>query len=259
MQSPNRSFESGYANFYDKFYENKNYKRELDFIKDLLRTRNFYLSNKRILEIGCGTGNFSVNIQSSNSLTAIDPSSEMITIAKQKFKHMNSSFHQFSISEFNQLSNSQKKFDLIVLLFHVFSYLSKNDIEELKILLEKYLDNEGILIFDYWDRSATYKSPPIATTKMLVQKDSTLIRTVTPLSSKEFNDFTEYYIEIVIKESKLGQTTRICSTEVHILRAYDSRYLDGILHNFNCFGNMDLITGRNYEGENYGNCKFYIK
>lgn len=259
MQIPSRSFESGYANFYDKFYENKNYKMELNFIKDLLRTRNFDLDNKRILEIGCGTGNFSVNIQLNNSLTAIDTSSEMITIAKQKFKHMNSNFHQYSISEFNQLGNTRKKFDLIVLLFHVFSYLNQDEIEELKILLEKHLKNKGILIFDYWDRSATYKSPPASTTKMLVQKDSIFTRTVNPLNLKEFDNYTEYYLEIVIKESNLDQTTRVCSTEVHVLRAYDSIYLDSIMHNFDCFGNIDLLTGKNYEGENYGNCKFYLK
>ena len=76
MQASNASFNQGYAHFYDMFYEKKNYKRELDCIKKVLQTHKIDLHSKRILEIGCGTGNFSVIIQPDNSLTAIDPSSE---------------------------------------------------------------------------------------------------------------------------------------------------------------------------------------
>ena len=42
--------------FYDAIYQNKAYKKEFEFIEDKLG--NLCDSNGRILEIGCGTGNF---------------------------------------------------------------------------------------------------------------------------------------------------------------------------------------------------------
>lgn len=259
IQVSSESFNEGYAHFYDIFYEGKNYKNELDYIKKILHTRNLDLKNKQILEIGCGTGNFSVSIQPNNSLIAIDPSSEMIGIAKQKFNYMASNFYQLSITEFNLFGNTQLQFDVIVLLFHVFSYLSKSDIEELKILVEKRLKKQGVLIFDYWDRSATSKFHPTITKKRIIQKDSMMTRTAIPLSTRKFENYTEYSIEIVIKESKSSGPERVCASEVHVLRAYDSQYLDAIMDNLSCFGNIDLLTGKNYQGQNYGNCKFYTK
>jgi 2-polyprenyl-3-methyl-5-hydroxy-6-metoxy-1,4-benzoquinol methylase len=259
IRESDTSFNKGYAYFYDMFYENKNYNHELDCIKKVLKERNLDLNGKQILEIGCGTGNFSVNFQPNNSLTAIDPSSEMIKIAKNKFKYMESNFYQLSISEFNLLNNDSKQFDVIVLLFHVFSYLSMSDVDALKKLVDKHLSNNGILILDYWDRFGISKTPPTITTKEIIKKDSIMIRTATPLTTKKLDNYTEYSIEIDIKEKKLGQPIRICASEIHFLRAYDSQYINRIMGNLNCFGNMDLLTGKNYQGESYGNCKFFVK
>jgi 2-polyprenyl-3-methyl-5-hydroxy-6-metoxy-1,4-benzoquinol methylase len=259
MRESDTSFNKGYAYFYDMFYEKKNYNHELDCIKKVLKERKLDLNGKQILEIGCGTGNFSVNLQPNNSLIAIDASSEMIKIAKNKFKYMRSNFHQLSISEFNLLNNDSKQFDVIILLFHVFSYLSMSDVGELKELVEKHLSNNGILILDYWDRSGISITPPTITTKEIIKKDSIMIRTATPLTTKRFHNYTEYSIEIVINKKKLGEPIRICTSEIHCLRAYDSQYIDRIMGNLNCVGNIDLLTGKNYQGENYGNCKFFVK
>jgi 2-polyprenyl-3-methyl-5-hydroxy-6-metoxy-1,4-benzoquinol methylase len=259
MQASNASFNQGYAYFYDMFYEKKNYKHELDCIKKVLQTRKIELHGKRILEIGCGTGNFSVNIQPDNSLTAIDPSSEMIKIAMNKFSHMKSSFQQLTIAEFNLLENTTEQFDVIILLFHVFSYLNMADIEELKELVEKHLDNKGILVLDYWDLSGVNRNPPTITTKKIIGKNSVMTRTATPLTIKKFDNYTEYTIEIVISEKKSDALAGVCASEIHYLRAYKSQFIDKIMNNLNCVENMDLLTGENYQGENYGNCKFFVK
>ena len=39
-----------FAKYYDKFYQNKNYKKETEFLK------NFINANDKILDVGCGTG-----------------------------------------------------------------------------------------------------------------------------------------------------------------------------------------------------------
>ena len=259
MQASNASFNQGYAHFYDMFYEKKNYKRELDCIKKVLQTHKIDLHSKRILEIGCGTGNFSVIIQPDNSLTAIDPSSEMIKIAKNKFSYMQSNFQQLTIADFNLLENYTEQFDVIILLFHVFSYLSMADIEELKELVEKYLNNKGVLVLDYWDLSGINKTPPTITTKQIIGKDSVMVRTATPLTLKKFDNYTEYSIEIVISEKKSGESAGVCASEIHYLRAYDSQFIDKMMNNLKCIGNIDLLTGKNYQGEHYGNCKFFVK
>jgi SAM-dependent methyltransferase len=259
MQASNTSFNQGYAYFYDMFYEKKNYKHELDCIKKVLKTRKIELHGKRILEIGCGTGNFSVDIQPNNSLTAIDPSSEMIKIAKNKYSYMESSFQQLTIAEFDLLANGTKQFDVIILLFHVFSYLNMADIEDLKELVEKYLDDKGILVLDYWDLLGINRTPPTIRTKKIIGKESVLVRTATPLTIKKFDGYTEFGIEIVISEKKSDESVGVWASEIHNLRAYDSQFIDKILNNLNCVENIDLLTGENYQGENYGNCKFFVK
>ena len=78
------SFWNSYARKYDKFIHRnaKNTYRELiDEIKRIVTP------DTEVLEIGTGTGNIAFGIANSvRKITAIDPASEMIKIARQKQK-----------------------------------------------------------------------------------------------------------------------------------------------------------------------------
>jgi len=138
---PNKTFNiwNKYANIWDTFsfqiYFNILHKISLKLIKE-------YLSNdKKILDIGCATGNFLYKIQKINKkieMYGIDYSERMIAKAKNKFKDIN--FYNLKAEEINFPHNF---FDIITII-ETFHHLQNQ-----KLVLEKIckiLKPNGILL-----------------------------------------------------------------------------------------------------------------
>jgi SAM-dependent methyltransferase len=257
MKNTEKVFGRRYANVYDLFYAEKKYDREFNLIKKRLKAYEFDLVDKTILEIGCGTGNFSVNLGEDNKLIAIDKSKEMIDIAKRKLKNLEKSFYCSTLSDFYNLISRKQNFDLIILLFHVFSYLSENDIKLLIKLSKSKLNKGGFLVFDYWDRQGTTQFPPGVTVKCITQPRSKFIRVANPIKTQSRLNCTIFDIEVTFLKSYLNGKVKIVTSEIHRLRAYDSHYLDMLMRDFTCKENFDLLSGKKYSGQAYGNCKIY--
>ena len=82
-------FTSLYAHYYELLYSDKNYEKEVDYIKSFLS--NYQNKESSILDLGCGTGNHAEIFASSGySCTGIDSSKEMINIAKEKLSQNSS-------------------------------------------------------------------------------------------------------------------------------------------------------------------------
>jgi SAM-dependent methyltransferase len=250
-----KSFGQKYAYVYDAFYADKNYIKEFSNLYTRLSKNNFELFGKKILEIGCGTGNFSVNLGNNNELVAIDPSKEMISIAREKHSYLENSFFFSSIEEFDQKNSSNENFDLIILLFHVFSYLNEQEVESLINLSTRLLKKGGFLVFDYWDRLGTEKFPPRITTKGVKQDNSIYVRVANPINVSDYIGYSINNIKIDIYEISPKSRIKRLLSEIHTLRSYDSQYLDVIMKNFSLKENFDLISGNKYTGQTYGNCK----
>jgi SAM-dependent methyltransferase len=162
----NYSFKKEYSNLYDLFYENKNYQKEINLLKKILKKK----SNK-ILELGCGTGNYTKKLENfSSKIIAIDKSKFMIDIAKKK-KIKKAKFINKEIKDLK----FKEKFDVIVSFFHILSYQANK--QELKKFFElsKYLKKGGIFIFDFWFSEGVNYLKPKKTT-LLVKKKDYLIR-----------------------------------------------------------------------------------
>ena len=85
-------FSKEYANLYDLIYKKKNYKKEFFFIKKIIN--KYLIRSKSILDLGCGTGNYS-NLMTKLGLevVGVDKSMHMLSIAKKNIKITpNSSF-----------------------------------------------------------------------------------------------------------------------------------------------------------------------
>ena len=138
-----------YAKFYDFFYQKKNYSSEINKVKKLLKINR----NDQILEIGCGTGMHTKELYKINkNLHAIDKSRGMVNIARQKFKNLNKKKKlKFSHSNILDLK-SKKKYDKIVMLFHVFSYFYEDKfLKKVFKKLHYIINKNGLVIFDYWN------------------------------------------------------------------------------------------------------------
>lgn len=126
------------AYLYDKFYINKNYSREVDFIKSFINS-----DNAQILDVGCGTGNHAKLLDDMGyNIVGFDKSQEMVDIANSKVKD---SFWVGGLLNYNH----NKKYDLIISFFAVFNHL-KNYREFRKALLnlKSNLKDKGVIIID---------------------------------------------------------------------------------------------------------------
>ena len=172
-----------YSKYYDILNSGKDYETEASFIINLIKKNK--PDAKTILNIGCGTGRHDIFLAEAGfEITGIDQSAKMIAIAKEQFK---STDHKFLQADAKTL-NLNKKFDVVISLFHVLSYQNANsDVQDFFQTIHKHLSSSGIAIFDYWYGPAVLNIKPEtrvrkastsefnverkATTKLIVEKN----------------------------------------------------------------------------------------
>lgn len=135
-----------YAKYYEYFYKINKFLDEIKFV-------NYYLKKKklRILDVGCGTGKFVKYLSKNKSIDvidAIDPSKEMLKIAKKikinKINFINKNFLNF-------IKKTKNSYDCITLMFHVINYIHLNlSLKKILINLKKITKKNSIIILDTW-------------------------------------------------------------------------------------------------------------
>jgi len=126
------------AYVYDKFYINKNYKQEVDFITSFIKDKKC-----KILDAGCGTGNHAkILYDLGYNVFGFDKSQNMVDIANSK---ISGNFFQADLLKVNL----KEKYDMIISFFAVFNHL-KNYREFKKALtnLKKLLKKDGVIVID---------------------------------------------------------------------------------------------------------------
>lgn len=116
--------------------------------KEALKEINW--KNKKVLEVGCGTGRFAYELAKKGaSVLAVDYSEEGIKIAKNLYKHKNLSF------ECKDVKKTKGKFDIIVSL-GTLEHLDR-PLQKLK-LFKKHINLKGsiILTCPYWSNPRGY-------------------------------------------------------------------------------------------------------
>jgi SAM-dependent methyltransferase len=137
-----------YSQYYDLIYNTKDYKAEAEKVISKLGKQS-----RNILELGCGSGGHAAILSKNGySVLGIDLSSSMVEIANGK-AIPNFNAIEGNISDF-QLN---KKFDVVISMFHVISYLNEND-EVISCFknVNEHLDQGGLFIFDFWFTPAVY-------------------------------------------------------------------------------------------------------
>lgn len=140
------------AKYYDLFFQQKDYQKEVDFILELI---NKYGINKdSILEVGCGTGNHLQLLKNEfSSLCGVDLNSEILEVAKAKIpeaEFINAGMADFKIEE---------KFDVITCLYSVFNY--NKDVDSAVKTLQnfyKHLEKKGVVIIALYNERSTEKN-----------------------------------------------------------------------------------------------------
>jgi len=123
------------AKGYDELY-GKEQTKKINLIKSKISTTK----NTKILDIGCGSG---ISSEFNCNVVGIDPSSELIKIAKEKSKENNFNNHLYNVAKCENIESfkfSDKEFNYIICIsaIHHVKNLEKL-IPELKRIGEKFI------------------------------------------------------------------------------------------------------------------------
>jgi len=149
-------YDRQYSEIYDLLHADKAYDAEVKFIYDIYsRYADVPLAN--ILDVGCGTGNHLRHfVTESVSILGIDPSEEMIEIARAK-DIKNAEFMIGNISELSILND----YEMAISLFNVVNHI--NNLAQLKRFFRAIyyrIKPGGIFVFDCFNGVAATRDAP---------------------------------------------------------------------------------------------------
>ena len=135
-----------YAHLYDEHFTNSFIgKVQRQQVYDYLKTLNFF-SDKKVLEINCGTGEDAKTLSKfSSKVYATDISEQMIAIAKLKNKNNLIEFIPCSIQNI-PTKYANANFDIIFSNFGGLNCLNANELREFSIQLPTYTNQKAELI-----------------------------------------------------------------------------------------------------------------
>ena len=148
-----------YADYYDLIYREKDYKKEAEFISQVIKK---YSTGKTetILSLGCGTASHDILLAKKGfKILGVDKSKKMIQLAKEKVKKENTDI-KFKVADITNFKVSEK-FDFAMAMFNILGYMTEN--EQMERMLKnvfKFLKKDGLFVFDCWYGPAVLKSRP---------------------------------------------------------------------------------------------------
>ena len=208
-----------YARYYDLLYKDKDYQGEADFLSSLVKEH--FPDARSILELGCGTGiHAHLLVEAGFELHGIDNSTDMLEKAQSRLNDMRPELAaQLSFSRGDVRTFAiNKKFDVILSLFHVLSYqITNEDLLATMETVKKHLKPGGIFIFDCWYGPAVLTDRPVVRVKRLEDEAIAVTRIAEPVIHPNSNVVDVNY-HVIIREKD--------SDKIHELReTHRMRYL----------------------------------
>ncbi len=240
----NRHFDI-YSRYYNLLYQDKNYQGEAEYVYDKLK--NYIPNLQLILELGTGTGNHAALLQKKGlQVTGIELSDEMAKLAKEKGIEC----YVNDCSEFSL----DKKYDAVISLFHVISYITEND-KIIKTFQNVYshLQPGGIFLFDVWYLPAVYNFKPETRIKRIENEELKITRLAEPVIHYKKNVVDVNY-EVIIEEKQNGKITRI--NETHPMRYFSLPEIQLLASStgFEIIETEEWMTGKEPTEKTWGVC-----
>lgn len=178
-----------YARYYDLLYHDKDYGAEVNFILSLIRRHA--PTAKSILELGCGTGlHACLMAEEGFAVHGIDLSVGMLEEAGRRKAGLPVALQyrlNFEAADVRTYRHPGV-FDIVVSLFHVFSYQTSNaDLSSAFNTAAAHLRPGGILVCDFWYGPAVLAQRPDTRVKRLQDLDYEIIRIAEPVLHENTN------------------------------------------------------------------------
>jgi len=225
-----------YAKYYDLLYRDKNYLEEAEYVQKFIN--RFNAGAKNILDLGCGTGKHDFIFAGKGfDVTGIELSEKMIETANENLdlkKELYKTLRFFQGDVRN--IRLDKKFDVIVSLFHVMSYQKTNeDLLRTIKTVKDHLKSDGIFLFDFWYGPAVLSERPEARIKKLEDEEIMVERYAEP--SLHINEnIVDVNYRVCVKEKLNNIVNEI--RETHSMRYLFIPELKFFLD----VGGMEIIT-----------------
>jgi len=224
----------GYARYYDLLYRGKDYGAEVGYVLSLLR--QFVPNARTLLDLGCGTGIHAVAFaRAGYEVVGVDRSGEMLAHAREKQNPLDlgdAGSMRFLQSDIRTVALS-RKFDAVVALFHVISYLPANDdLEATFARVREHLNPGGLFIFDFWYGPAVLATRPERRAKVFEDDELKIVRTATPTMHVNDN-LVDVDYDIRITDKVSGRCEQL--NETHRMRYLFKPELDSLFFRHGLF------------------------
>lgn len=209
-----------YAQYYDLLYRDKDYDSEVRFINGLIQKHA--PNAKNLLELGCGTGIHAEKLSAAGySVHGVDLSAEMLKCAEERIRNLpekETMRLSFSCGDIRQFRYGGGYFDVVISLFHVMSYQTKNnDLEAVFNTVKHHLNPKGVFIFDCWYGPAVLSDPPVVRVKRLEDEKIEVTRIAEPEMYPNENRVDVHY-QVFIKNKSSGRVEILKEThKMHYL------------------------------------------
>lgn len=168
-----------YAAYYDLLYKDKDYEAEVEYVRLLMANQGVTCGS--ILELGCGTGKHAELFALMGfSVHGIDMSQAMVKEANKRKSADLADLLHFETGDVRDY-RVDRKFDVVVSLFHVASYQTTNeDLSRMFDTASRHLKPGGIFIFDFWYGPGVISDKPAVRVKRMENKNLLVTRIAEP-------------------------------------------------------------------------------
>lgn len=215
-----------YSQFYDQFYEKKDYPSEVEFVQSVIKKFSA-IPVREVLSLGCGTCSHDILLaQKGYQITGLDQSRTMLSEAQRKIKSAHLSkkitLYQADVRHFSL----EKEHDFVMAMFNVIGYQVSNcDVNAMIGNASAHLKPGGLFLFDCWYAPAVIADPPTDRIKEIKKGKTRVIRLT---QSSLIHQKNQIQIQFRVL-SLTGRNLTAESVETHYMRYWSLPELEGFL------------------------------
>ena len=240
-----------YSTIYNLLYTDKDYPHEVEYIHNILQK----YGTKNVLEYGSGTGiHGCLLVDKGYSVSGVELSKGMFEQAKKRIADQKKE-SSFSINNGDiRTFTIDKKFDAVISLFHVISYLTENnDVVRTFRNAATHLKQGGIFLFDVWYLPAVLTLHPQNKIKKIESDEYLLHRITEPVILHDKN-VVEVHFKSFLTDKKTNKSSMI--EEKHFMRYFSTPeiHLFASLSGFEVIESEEFLTANTPSENTWGVC-----
>jgi len=249
-----------YSRYYDLLYKDKDYLAEVEFVAGLIEGGGTRPAS--MLELGCGTGiHAALFAQRGYEVHGIDLSAQMLESALRRREQLGAPLQRLLAFDHGDVRSwrAGREFDVVVSLFHVFSYQTTNaDLDAAFRTAAVHLRSGGRLVCDFWYGPAVLTHLPETRIKRLRDDNLEILRIAEPEVHLDKNVVdVNYEIRVVGSQSQPPQTLH----ETHSMRYLFQVELEGFAqaHGLVMERSMAWLSSAPLDASTWSGCAVFRK